>query len=114
MINKNKEMNGSIKISNNILNVIASTSALNINGVKGLVGPLGEKIVDPKKGAEKSTIVELGRDYVIVKVRIIADAQSKIPELSKKIQKKIKENIENFTGLNVTQVNIDIEEVFYN
>lgn len=114
MLNKNKFENGSVKISNNIVNVIASTSALEVEGVNSLVTSLGGAITDPRKGANKATDVEIGRDYVIINVRINIDNEAKIPEVTKKVQEKVKEDVENMTGLNVTQVNIDVEGIIYN
>lgn len=114
MLNKNKFENGSVKISNNIVNVIASTSALEVEGIHSLVGSLGEDITDSRKGASKATTVEIGRDYVIIGIKVVIDKGAKIPEVTKRVQEKIKADVENMTGLNVTQVNIDVEGIVYN
>lgn len=108
MLNKNKFKNGSVKISNDIINKIAGTSALEVEGVTALIGSMGEKITSSKKGAMKATEVEVGRDYVIVSINLILDSESKIPETTKAVQNKIKSDIENMTGLSVSQVNINV------
>lgn len=108
MLNKNKFENGTVKISNEIINLIASTSALEVKGVEGLAGAFGEVIKDPRKGAIKSTQVEIGRDYVIISIGLVLEVESKIPEITKIVQAKIKSDVENMTGLNVTQVKIDV------
>lgn len=108
MLNKNKFENGSVKISNDIINLMTSTAALDVKGVHSLVGALGEEITDPKKASSKATNVEIGRDYVIVNINVVLDFDSRIPEVAKNIQNKIKNDIENMTGLNVTQVNVNV------
>ncbi|WP_099203274.1 Asp23/Gls24 family envelope stress response protein [Miniphocaeibacter massiliensis] len=108
MLNKNKFENGSVKISNDIINLMASTAALDVKGVHSLVGSMGEEITDPKKGSSKSTSVEIGRDYVIININIVLEYDSKIPEVAKKVQDRVKSDIENMTGLNVTQVNVNV------
>ena len=112
MFNKNKFENGTVKISNEIINKIASTSTLEIEGVAGLAGGLGERITDGIRGASRAVQVNVGRDFVNINVNVILKMGVRIPEVSRNIQEKIKENVENFTGLNVSQVNTSVVGIY--
>lgn len=108
MLNKNRFENGTVKISNDIINKIASTTTLEIDGVCALAGTLGEKIIDANRGATRAVQVQVGRDFVNINVNVILKMGVRIPEVTKNIQSKIKENVENFTGLTVSQVNTSV------
>ncbi len=112
MLNKNRFENGTVKMSNEIINKIASTTALEIEGVVALAGNLGEYIYDGLRGASRAVEVEVGRDFVIITVNVILRMGVRLPEVSKNVQSKIKENVENITGLKVSQVNTSIVGIY--
>ena len=96
---------GTVKIADEAVAVIAGAAALEAEGVAGLAGHSGKKHVP--KGV--SVLIEGGE--VKLSVEITVKHGTKVQEVSREVQQKIKAAVENMTGLNVTQANVTIGAV---
>lgn len=109
--NENESKNiGSVKIADDVVASIAAIAACEVEGVKSVDGTAGENLFSMVgiKGVTKGARVEVNGKQVRADVAIIMEYGYNIPETCQYVQKKVKNSIENMTGLEVTDVNIRI------
>ena len=101
---------GVVRVADDVVAMIASYSALEIDGVSamsgGTTGDLFAKVgyKNPTKGVK----VDVTDGVVKVDLAIIMDYGFNIPATSSKVQARVKQSIENMTGLEVDDVNVRI------
>lgn len=103
---------GSVKISEDVISIIASIAATEIPGVSmsgGITGGITEIL--GMTNLSKGVKVELGTEEVIVHAYIVVDYGLDIIKVSKKVQENIKKSIETMTGLRVMNVIVNIQGV---
>lgn len=105
--------NGTVNIADDVLGVIASIAAAEIDGIKDLSGTLSEEVMAKigKKSLHKGVHVEMVENKVHVQLNIIVDYGTKIHEVSKLVQENVKIAIESMTGLEVAAVNVIVEGI---
>jgi len=104
---------GQIKISDEVVGVIAGLAATEVPGVAGMSGGIAGGIAEMlgRKNLSKGVKVEVGEKEAAVDLFIIVEYGAKIPDVSWKIQENVKKAIETMTGLNVVEVNIHVQGV---
>lgn len=104
---------GIIKISEEVVSIIAGLAATEIKGVAGMsggfVGGIAEKL--GMKNLSKGVKVAVGEKEAAVDLFIIVDYGVKIPDVAWQIQENVKKAIETMTGLTVVEVNINVQGV---
>ncbi len=111
--NKDIMQYGQIKIADEVVGIIAGLAATEIEGVAGMSGGLAGGIVEMlgRKNLSKGVKVEVGERETAIDLYIIVEYGVEIPKVSWKIQESVKNAIETMTGLNVVEVNINIQGV---
>lgn len=106
------EENG-IKIADDVVATIAGKSVLEVNGVHSMSGGFAGGIseVFGKKSYTKGIKVDNTEKGLKIDVNIIVEYGSRIPDIAYEIQNKVKNSIENMTGLKVEEVNVHIQGV---
>ncbi|GAB4112817.1 MAG: hypothetical protein Kow00103_03230 [Candidatus Caldatribacteriota bacterium] len=109
-----QEILGAINIVPEVIATIISRTVINVPGVAGLAtqakGGIGTLL--GTKELEKGIKVDLVENKeVSTTISVILEYGSVIIEVAKELQKKVKEELENKTGLKVTGVNINIQGV---
>ncbi len=116
IIQENKEGMGEIRISSEVVSVIASNAAMEVEGVANLGGGLAGNIsqVLGRKNPFKGIKVEVteNRD-VNIDLHIIVEYGARIPDVAWKLQERIKHNVEQMTGLHVEEINIHVQGVSF-
>jgi len=85
---------GLVNISFDTIRAIAERAAKKVKGVR-----------------ELKTVVKTGdRGHQIV-LRISVDGETSIPEMTQKMQADVKEQVETITGIEITEVAVNVEEV---
>ena len=104
---------GQIKIADEVVGIIAGLAATEVEGVAGMSGGLAGGIVEMlgRKNLAKGVKVEVGESETAIDLYIIVEYGVKIPDTSWKIQESVKNAVETMTGLNVVEVNINIQGV---
>ncbi len=104
---------GQIKISDEVVGIIASLAATEVKGVAGMSGGIAGGISEilGRKNFSKGVKVEVKEKEVIIGLYIIVEYGAKIPEVAWEIQESVKSTVETMTGLNVVEVNINIQGV---
>ena len=111
---KNKETGsvnlGSVKIADDVVASIAAIAACEVDGVKSIDGTASENLFSKVgiRGVTRGAKVEVNGKQVRAAVAIIMDYGYNIPETCQYVQKRVKNSIENITGLEVVDVNIRI------
>ena len=103
--------NGSIQISDEVLASVAAAAVLEVEGVCGLSSSIGTDIVEMlgKKNLSKGVRVTCGEnDAICVDCDVVAKFGTAVIELAKNVQNNVKSSVESVTGLNVSQVNVNV------
>ena len=111
--NIKSDQSGEVKIADEVVAIIAGLATTEVEGVGSMAGNITNEIVSRlgMKNLSKGIMVEVMDDEVKVDVAINIDYGYSIPEVSAKVQDRIKSTIENMTGLNVAVVNVRIASV---
>ena len=104
---------GEVQIADEVVAIIAGLAATEVDGVSSMAGNITNEIVSKlgMKNLSKGIMVEVIEDEVKVDVAINIAYGFSIPEVSQKVQEKVKSTIENMTGLKVGVVNVRIASV---
>ncbi|MBN2287466.1 MAG: Asp23/Gls24 family envelope stress response protein [Tissierellales bacterium] len=105
--------NGQVKISVEVISIIASIAASEIEGVNAVASGFvdGLSSLFSKKNYTKGIKVELKENDATIDMSITVDYGFKIQDIATKVQSKVKREVENMTGLNVTSVSVNIQNV---
>ncbi len=106
------EVNG-IKISEDVVAIIAGMAASEVKGVSsmngGFVGGISEIL--GKKNFAKGVKVQVGEKEATIDLFITVEYGCRIPDIAWEIQNNVKSAVENMTGLKVVEVNIHVQGV---
>ena len=108
-----KESEG-IKISNDVIAVIAGVAASEVPGVATMAGSFTGGLTEALKGKKnlaKGIKVEATDVSAKIDVNIIVEYGSRIPDVAFEIQNRVKKSVENMTGLKVEEVNVHVQGV---
>jgi uncharacterized alkaline shock family protein YloU len=106
---------GSIRISDDVVGVIAGMAATEVAGVAGMSGGLGGGIAEMlgRKNLSKGVKVEVGEKEAAVDLFVIVEFGVRIPDVAAQIQMNVQRAIEGMTGLNVVEVNVHVQGVAF-
>ena len=104
---------GTVNIADDVIGVIGSIAAAEIEGIKALSGTFSEEMMEMvgKKNFNKGVSVEMLENVVKIELSVIVDYGTKIHEVAKQVQESVKLAIESMTGFTVSAVNVNIEGV---
>ncbi len=105
-----EESVGVIQIADDVVAMIASLAATEVDGVNAMAGNISNELMS-KVGMKKLTKgvrVDAMEGCVTVDLAVTMDYGYNIPATCQKVQAKVKAAIENMTGLTCTDVNIRI------
>lgn len=104
---------GTVKIADDVVGMIASLAATEVDGVTSMVGNITNELMSKVgvKKLAKGVKVDIIQKKVTVDLAIMMEYGYNIPATCQKVQGKVKSAIENMTGLTVTDINIRIAGV---
>lgn len=104
---------GTVKISEEVVAIIAGIAATDVPGVAGMSGGIAGGIAEilGRKNLSKGVKVEVGEKEAAIDLYIIVEFGARIPEVAWDIQDKVKNAVQSMTGLNVIEVNIHVQGV---
>ena len=111
---KIKEDNlGEVHVADEVVAIIAGLAATEVEGVASMAGNITNELVSilGMKNLSKGVKVEVAEKTVSVEVALNISYGYSIPEVSEKVQEKVKSAIETMTGLSVAIVNVRIATV---
>lgn len=104
---------GEVQIADEVVAVIAGLAATEVKGVSATSGNVTNEIAGMlgKKNLSKGVKVTVNEDTVTVDMALTLEYGYGIREIASQVQEKVKNAIENMTGLTVRDVNIRIAGV---
>lgn len=106
--------NDEIKISDDVVAVIAGVSVSEVAGVAGMAGGFAggiSEVFSGKKNLAKGIKVDATETEAKIDVNIIVEYGTRIPDVAFEIQNRVKKAVENMTGLKVEEVNVHVQGV---
>lgn len=110
---------GRTTIADTVVAKIAGIAAREVTGVHALgsgaaraVGALRERIPGGRTNNSQGVSVEVGERQAAVDVQLVADYGVSIADLAQGIRRNVIAAIERMTSLEVTEVNIEVQDVF--
>ena len=103
-----------IKISSDVIAVIAGVAVSEVPGVYGMAGGFAGGITEVLKGKKnlaKGIKVDTTDNKAKIDVNIIVEYGARIPDVAFEIQNRVKTAVENMTGLKVEEVNVHVQGV---
>lgn len=107
---------GEVEISDDVLAVISAMAAMEVDGVVAMAGNITSEIVSKlgMKKLAKGVSVDVDENSVMIDLSIVLRMNENIVKISKKVQDKVKTTVENMTGMEVANVNVNISSVASN
>jgi len=109
---------GRTTIADTVVSKIAGIAAREVSGVYTLgggaartVGTLRERIPGASTNHAQGISVEVGERQAAVDIQLVAEYGVSIADLSAGVRRNVIASIERMTGLDVTEVNIDVQDV---
>ena len=111
-----KEMMGEVRIADEVVAIIAGLAATEVDGVDSMAGNITNELVGKlgMKNLSQGVKVDVTEEHVSVDLSLNIKYGYNIPDVSERVQDRVKSAIENMTGLTVLDVNIRIAGVNIN
>ncbi len=110
---------GGTTIADTVVSKIAGIATREVNGVHALgggaaraVGALRERIPGASTNHSQGVSVEVGEKQAAVDIDLIAEYGVAIADLASGVRHNVTSSVERMTGLEVTEVNIAVTDVF--
>ena len=110
---------GKTTISDTVVSKIAGIATRDVSGVHAVgggtsraVGALRERIPGARVNHSQGVSVEVGEKQAAVDVDIVAEYGVSIADLAAGIRRNVIESVERMTGLQVTEVNVTVHDIF--
>lgn len=110
---------GKTTIADSVVSKIAGIATREISGVHNMgsgsartMGAIRERIGSSKSVAAQGVNVEVGERQAAVDLDIVVEYGVPIVDLSKAVRDNVTERIERMTGLEVTEVNVYVDDIF--
>ena len=108
-----KEKLGEVKIADEVVAMIAGLAATEVEGVDSMAGNITNELVGKlgMKNLNRGVKIRVDDDHVSVELSLNMKYGYSIPDVSEKVQERVRTAIETMTGLTVLEVNIKIAGV---
>jgi uncharacterized alkaline shock family protein YloU len=105
---------GIVKISDEVVSVIAGLAAAEIKGIVGMnTGLTGgiTQILGGKKNPSRGVKVSVGEESATIELSVVVEYGTRIPEVASAVQENVKRAVQTMTGLNVSAVNVYVQSI---
>ena len=104
---------GEVKIADEVVASIAALAATEVDGVASMAGNITNELISRlgMKNLSKGVKVDVLEGVVTVSLSLNLKYNYSIMDVSAKVQEKVKNAVENMTGLEVADVNIKVAGV---
>ena len=108
-----EDKSGTVHVAGEVVAIIAGLAATEVEGVDSMAGNITNELVGKlgMKNLSKGVKVDVTEEHVSVDLSLNMKYGYNIPDVSEKVQDRVKTAIENMTGLHVLDVNIKIASV---
>lgn len=106
-----EEVLGDIKIKNEVVAAIANVAAQEVEGVSSGTGKMSLAKMFSKKDIDKGVVVSIEGNMAMINIDVSVDYGTNMYEAAHKIQRRVKDSVEQMTGLVVDKVNVNINTI---
>jgi uncharacterized alkaline shock family protein YloU len=110
---------GTTSIADTVVTKVAGIAAREVPGVHGMGGGVSRALSGVTSrvgiGDERSqgVAVEVGEQEAAVDLTVVVEFGESIPQVSQQIRDNVIERIEGITGLRVTEVNVEVNDLYF-
>ena len=112
----NESAIGIVKISDEVVSVIAEIAADEIKGIveipPGVSSNISQILKGKKASSGKSVKVTLEEDKATIEINVAVEYGMRIPEVVASVQENVKRTVEAMTGLKVDKVNVNVQNIY--
>ncbi len=110
---QNDESLGEVKIADEVVAIIAALAATEVEGVASMAGNITNEVIGKLgiKNLSKGVKVDVLEGVVTVSLALNIKYNYSIVDVTGKVQDRVKNAVENMTGLEVADVNIKVAGV---
>ena len=110
---QNEASLGEVKIADEVVAIIAALAATEVEGVASMAGNITNEVIGKLgiKNLSKGAKVDVLEGVVTVSLALNIKHNYSIVDVTGKVQEKVKNAVENMTGLEVADVNIKVAGV---
>ena len=110
---QNDESLGEVKIADEVVDIIAALAATEVEGVSSMAGNITNEVISKLgiKNLSKGVKVDVLEGVVTVSLALNMKYNYNIMDVTARVQEKVKNAVENMTGLEVADVNIKVAGV---
>ena len=110
---QNDESLGEVKIADEVVAIIAALAATEVDGVASMAGNITNEVIGKLgiRNLSKGVKVDVLEGVVTVSLALNIKYNYSIMDVTTKVQDKVKNAVENMTGLEVADVNIKVAGV---
>ena len=104
---------GEVKIADEVVAIIAALAATEVDGVASMAGNITNELISRlgMKNLSKGVKVDVLEGVVTVSLALNLKYNYSVMDVSAKVQERVKNAVENMTGLEVADVNIRVAGV---
>jgi uncharacterized alkaline shock family protein YloU len=104
---------GEVKIASDVVAVIAALAATEVDGVHSMAGNITNELIGRLgvKKISKGVKIFMEDGVVRVDMMVVVNYGYSIPDVSEQVQEKVSRQIENMTGLDVSEVDVRVAGV---
>jgi uncharacterized alkaline shock family protein YloU len=102
---------GEIKINNEVVGTIAGLAAMEVEGISGMGGKFSFGEMLGRKDADRGVTVAIEGNRATITVEVKIEYGVNMYEAAHKLQKSVKDAVEQMTGLVVDKVNVIIKGI---
>lgn len=106
-----EDSDGKVVIAEDVVAAIAGIAASEVEGLGGMKSSVSEGIVGIFGGRQKGVETKLTNGTVTIDLNVAISYGQPIREVAKKIQERVKSEVEEMSGLQVEQVNIHVRKI---
>ena len=108
------EMSG-LAVTDEVIAVVAGAAAMEIDTVADMSTGLAGDIVEVlgRRNLTKGVKILMNEDRAVIDLYVIVKYGHKISDVAWDIQEKVKESVENMTGVIVESVNIHVQGIYF-
>ncbi|MDD2446801.1 MAG: Asp23/Gls24 family envelope stress response protein [Tissierellia bacterium] len=112
-INESNDKVGSVKITNDVVAIIAGVAATEVKGVVGMGGGITGGISEMlgMKTLSKGVKVEVAENNASIEMHIVVEYGCNLADVGREVQENVMASVENMTGLNVTNIDVNIQGI---
>ena len=112
----NESAIGIVKISDEVVSVIAEIAADEIKGIveipHGVSSNISQILKGKKASSGQSVKVTLDEDKATIEINVAVEYGMRIPEVVASVQENVKRTVEAMTGLKVDKVNVNVQNIY--